>query len=513
MEKQIVINQLNPVFCQVQATDAIIFAHCLEYPKVFYKKSRSGFGKTRIDYSGDAFFSKKGPVWTFWSGLLPRIKRVCNGLGYPLNVIGEEHWNNPLNAKPKLSGITFRSDQSKMIEEALSVMRGTLLAPTGSGKTILIAGLTSCNPEKTLILADKKTAIVEQTFQEFKKFGFDVGMYTGDSHLTKFPKVTIATKQSIINHKLEPDEFSMVIIDEVHHLSNFKSEYAKILSQLLAPLRFGFTATYPGDNKREAQLAIESFIGPVISNLSIEEAAKMQILAIPKIKIIREPYSRSIHDLRTWADVHEIGIVNSEDHNFRVAQEAVTEMDEKKSVLIFVNHIEHAINIKEIIATQTPDLKFHMVHSSIGTKLTEQIKELTKVLDNFPYNKETLPERNTIADELILLKTQAKRLEENSKRQMEFKEKLIKKEIDGVVATSTWREGINIPSLDTIILAAGGKEIQKIIQEIGRGLRKTNEKDFVKIIDFFNPSHRFLIEHFGHRLCEYLDRKWQFIYE
>ena len=59
----------------------------------------------------------------------------------------------------------------------------------------------------------------------------------------------------------------------------------------------------------------------------------------------------------------------------------------------------------------------------------------------------------------------------------------------------------------------GGKEARKILQEIGRGLRKTDDKDHVEIIDFFNPSHKFLIEHFGMRFCEYLDNKWEFIYE
>ena len=69
-------------------------------------------------------------------------------------------------------------------------------------------------------------------------------------------------------------------------------------------------------------------------------------------------------------------------------------------------------------------------------------------------------------------------------------------------------EIINIPSLNCVIIAYGGKDSKRTLQTIGRGLRKTDEKDIVTIIDFFDPSHPSLINHFGHRISLYCEEGW-----
>jgi superfamily II DNA or RNA helicase len=55
-----------------------------------------------------------------------------------------------------------------------------------------------------------------------------------------------------------------------------------------------------------------------------------------------------------------------------------------------------------------------------------------------------------------------------------IKNKLINKEVRCVIATTVWREGIDIPSLDCVINAAGGKSEIMTLQGVGRGLRKTD---------------------------------------
>ena len=82
------------------------------------------------------------------------------------------------------------------------------------------------------------------------------------------------------------------------------------------------------------------------------------------------------------------------------------------------------------------------------------------------------------------------------------------KKIKGVVATAVFRKALNIRSLNTVINACGGKSEVMTLQAIGRGLRKTEDKEFVKIIDYFNPNSRYLIDHFGRRLCLYFREGW-----
>jgi len=56
--------------------------------------------------------------------------------------------------------------------------------------------------------------------------------------------------------------------------------------------------------------------------------------------------------------------------------------------------------------------------------------------------------------------------------------------------------------------AGGGKDELPVLQTIGRGLRRTDEKDKVIIYDFFDPSHPYLISHFGQRVTLYMDNGW-----
>jgi superfamily II DNA or RNA helicase len=77
-----------------------------------------------------------------------------------------------------------------------------------------------------------------------------------------------------------------------------------------------------------------------------------------------------------------------------------------------------------------------------------------------------------------------------------------------VISTTVWKEGINIVNLNNVINAGGGKSEIATIQAIGRGLRKTATKDMVRIFDFLDLGHPYLIAHAGERLCLYMDMGW-----
>ncbi len=515
---------IDPIECEVKAEDAMIFIKVLSYPKVFWKKkmyAEGKFGKEKINYIGSAFSFNKGPYWRFWTGLVPRIKTYLESSGTPLEIEGEQYWNDIYKSiHPSIPGETLREDQVEYINTCIEKTRGTIIAPTAYGKTFVQMGIVSALPsESFLILADKKV-IVNQTYQNFIDHEYtDVQRITGDyPYKGEFKKIVIATRQSIDKINIPPDQFSCIMIDEVHHLSSFNCNYAQILRGLLAPFRWGFTGTYPDKDKPEHQLAIESFIGPVIGEMTTQEAAKKEIIAIPKIKIVGLNFSQAVKDLKTWHDVNMHGIQLNEHHNETIVDCAVQDMQEGRIVLIFVNTVEHALYIDSLFKQHVNEFKVKMVHSSIGATLQKEIKQWEKKLksagplEHIDHEK-FLVEKKTAEYHLAATKEQARRLNVNSKKQELYKQWLTDRKIHGVIATSTWREGINIPSIETIILGGGGKESQKILQEIGRGLRRAPGKKFVKVIDFFNPSHRFLIEHFGMRFMQYLDKKWEFLYD
>lgn len=514
--RKVHINILDPIECEIDAKDAALIYEELSYEKTIWTKGK--YKKTPRPWTLSAFSFNKGPTWRFWTGLLPRVKSLLENKNCKIVLIGDKYWNSATAGaiSPKLKGETFRPYQKKFINDAILKTRGTIVSATGTGKTFIQLGIASCFPyDNILILVDKKV-ILNQTHEEaIKYFGKSRVQILENENKIKW--LNICTRQKFMNLVIAPDIFTIIMIDETHHLSSFKCQFQEIMQNMLAPLRFGFTGTYPKAHEKERILALEAFIGPRIGEYSIEDAAEDNVLAIPKIKIIREDESQAIKKLGPWHAVNELGIINNCDHNTLVVSEAISDMEKGNTVLIFVNTVEHMLNLDMLFKYRPEKFRVKMVHSSVG-KLPTEIKALEKKLDGlsvFLYmgTPGAAAKRRDIEDLIRIKKEYIRRLTHNAKRSEEYKQWLVDRKINGAIATSTWREGINIPSINSIYLAGGGKEARKILQEIGRGLRKTDDKKYVKIVDFFNPSHRFLIEHFGNRFCEYLDHKWEFIYE
>jgi len=262
--------------------------------------------------------------------------------------------------------------------------------------------------------------------------------------------------------KIDPqnyiDYYDGVLLDECHHLQSEKSTYSTIFKNLLAPIRLGFTATTRTTD--EAILVNEGLLGPVIETTTIQEAAELGILAKPKLKLIKAKYNPSITDLRKYADVYTYGIVKNEQRTKQIAEIVQDFYGQNKTGLIFVTQIEHG----NLIIAEIENL-FQYKAPFIQGEMPYEIRE-------------------------------------------EIKTKLIKNKIKICVATTSWREGVDIPNLDYVILSGGGKSEIQTLQGIGRGLRKTKDKDSVIIVDFLDLSHNYLIRQTGERLAVYSDNNW-----
>lgn len=453
------IELIDPIECRVSKKDAQKLIPCLSYKAVYWRKGQ--FAKKRTKYRKQCFSHKTKDFWYFYTGHLDRVEKFCGRKGIEVN--REQPKDFLLFDKPCIPDITFRKDQEKIIKDALSRQRGIIKAPTGSGKTILQLGIMSAFFGKNILLLAHTSSIVNQTVDKIRNFGWDCAQIGGGSSLIgEFfrGKIVIATIQSFA--KLNPDNynnfFGVVIVDEAHRVSSFDGQYAKVLSNLLAPVRLGFTATLP--YKKEAKMALEGLIGPLITEQTINEAAEKKILAVPKIKIIKSRFKQRVKELRNYQEVYQKGIVENLSRNKQIVDVVLGHKDKNESTLIFVNKIEQGENL---------------------------IKLFNKVGGfRVPFIKGDMS---------------------NERREI-IKKSLIKKKRLIVIATTAWKEGVDIPSLDVVINAGGGKSEIATLQSIGRGLRRTDEKNSVIIYDFFDPSSHFLVEHFGHRMSLYCENSW-----
>jgi len=442
---------IDPVVCAVSREDGLRIAEILRYKKVFYKKSP--FGMDRREYWKDCIPYKGKEYWYFYRGHLERIKDHVENVEYN----GDSLWIKP--REPSLPGITFRPDQLFLMKNAVEdkYQIGLILSPTGSGKTILQLGIISMFPDHRFLLLAHTAGIVSQTVEEARRFGIETQQIGGGVQFTgSFSgRLVVSTIQSFA--KIDPNMyytvFDGVIVDEAHRVSTFSGMYFEVLSHLMASIRLGFTATEPTDSE-EAIMALEGLLGPIVGELTINEAAKLGILAKPVIKLIKAPLSQSVKKLRKYQDVYQKGVVDNPERN-RLIANVIGGIVKNKTCLIFVNKIEH------------------------GEILSRLLLNAPFVQGDMSYDKRE-----------------------------KIKQDLIDKKIPVVVATTAWREGINIPTLDIIFNAGGGKTEIPVLQSLGRGLRRAEGKEEVLIYDVFDPSHHYLISHFGERLSLYFEQGW-----
>jgi len=444
----------SPIISRVTSGDWRILTPILSYKKSVwyqgqYQKKEKVVDKPVIDKSG-----------RFLTGFIPRIKEFCEKHKIPLEIeYGFEQ--GIFHLPPFLPGIELHDYQKNAIKQTLYKGRGIIHAPTGSGKTIIAGALINCLTIYKIIFIVHTKDLLNQTQDEFNKwFPGKIGII--GSGILEPNQITIAMIQTL--NRLGPTEFDsiphVVIVDEAHHISKFDGSYDKVLYRYInAPWRFGLTATL--GYLPEAQLAAEGHLGPVIAEVQMDELVDLGFLAKPKlrlIKITRNPHFRTI---KKYPDLYQAAIVENKIRNKRILECAKEFFDQGLSSLILVVRVEHGHILESMANNMFPELKLKYVHGGSEDEDREAVRK-----------------------------------------------GLTSGEMKVAVATVIFNEGVNIPPLGAVINAAGGKSEIAVLQKIGRGLRVTNNKKEVILVDFFDNSHNFLISHFGERLCLYFDQGW-----
>jgi len=348
-----------------------------------------------------------------------------------------------------------------MIEAACRLQRGVLKAPTGTGKTVVMIGLISCFPTCTsLILVHNKT-ILGQTIRELNRFGIDARQ-VGDGETSFDGQMVVATRQTMVKH-LDHEwlgKVDIVFVDECHLFGGMNGQYAKIMRALIAPMRIGFTATMPKD--RESAIGLEAVMGPIVDEVTYDEAQEKELLATPKVVLEPVPINSRIEQIsrqrNAYNHTYKVAIVENRQRNVRIMRWVRKLNEEGRTVIVFVKELPHGEELLTIAADMEIDA--HFVQGSTETKIRRQL-------------------------ELMLADGSAK----------------------CVISSSVWREGLNIPSLGGVIFAGGGKSETSLLQAIGRALRRTDTKSDALIIDFLDP-YRYMAEHAIERIITLQKLGW-----
>jgi len=364
--------------------------------------------------------------------------------------------------------IVLRDDQVEVVNRFFEHTQSLQEVATGAGKTIMTATLAHCCEKygRTIVIVPNKD-LVTQTEEDFVNVGLDVGVYYGDRKMLNHTH-TICTWQSlnILDKKSKNwdadiavtlaeflDGVSTVIVDEVHMA---KAEVLKnLLTQNLcnAPIRWGLTGTVPKDDF-EAQPIFAS-IGPVVGGIKAHELQEMGILSNLHVNVLQ------LIDLPEFGSYQEElkYLVTNKDRMTYISK-LVKGLSDSGNTLILVNRID------------------------TGKLLTEMI------------------------DDAVFISGEIK----GTKRKEEYKEHATSDNKITVATYGVAAVGINIPRIFNLVLLEPGKSFVRVIQSIGRGIRKAEDKDFVQIWDLTSTC-KFAKRHLTTRKKFYKDAKYPFTLE
>lgn len=143
---------------------------------------------------------------------------------------------------------------------------GTVVLPTGAGKTFVAIGAIASVRRSTLVVAPTIDLMSQWYSLLVDTFGTEIGILGGGYH--EIRDITVTTYDSAYIYSADyGDRFDLVVFDEVHHLPSAKCQQIPMMST--AWCRLGLTATY--ERQDGAHDLLEFLIGPVVYRLGVND--------------------------------------------------------------------------------------------------------------------------------------------------------------------------------------------------------------------------------------------------
>jgi superfamily II DNA or RNA helicase len=362
--------------------------------------------------------------------------------------------------------IMLRDYQVEIVNNFLKNPQCIQEVATGAGKTIMTAALSKSVEQygRSIVIVPNKSLVV-QTEADYINLGLDVGVYFGDRKEYN-KRHTICTWQSLnnllkntkageaeVNIKEFIEDVVCVMVDEVHmaKADALKTLLTGVFSQI--PIRWGLTGTIPKAVYEQVSLLVS--LGPVIGKLSAAELQEKGVLAQCHVNIIQMKDGVEFTNYQS-----ELKHLLEDEKRLDKIAELIDKIKDTGNTLILVDRV----NAGRELVSRLPDSVF----ISGETKLTERKEEYDEV---------------KISDNKVIVATY------------------------GVAAV-----GINIPRIFNLILIEPGKSFVRVIQSIGRGIRKAEDKEHVMIWDITSDC-KFAKRHLTQRKAYYKEAKYPFSIE
>jgi superfamily II DNA or RNA helicase/HKD family nuclease len=364
----------------------------------------------------------------------------------------------PSNLATLISNIDVRPyDYQRLMLEQLNVerrvhgrFRNLVVAATGTGKTVLAAldyrreVQNAGRPLRLLFVAHRKEILTQSqaTFRQVMRDGNFGGLYV-DGERPQPGQSVFASIQSLARldlNKIAPDSWDFVVIDEFHHAA--ADTYTKLLTHLTPRFLVGLTAT---PERADGEDILHFFGGRIATELRLWDAIDRNLLS---------PFQ--YFGLADGVDISQC---------WRRGQLDMTELDN-----VFSAHNARAHRILSEVATHVLNpRKMRALGFCVGKSHARFMAR--------EFERKGLP-------------AMALTSETPSEERAAAIRKLNSGEICALFTVDLFNEGVDVPAIDTVLMLRPTDSATIFLQQLGRGLRLSENKSCLTVLDFIGHAHR-----------------------
>ena len=351
--------------------------------------------------------------------------------------------------KPNQMQTTFLSNLQELREKGEK--RALLISATGTGKTYASAfAIRDMKPKRVLFLVHREQ-IAKKSIDSYKKiFGTSVtyGLLSGTSKETGASFIfatrdTMGKEETL--HLFAPDEFDIIVVDEVHRAG--AATYQRIMNYFKPAFWLGMTATPERTDNFDIY---KLFDHNIACEIRLQQALEDDLLC---------PF-------------HYFGITD-----ITVDGETISDKEDLRSFnrLVSEERVKHIIdNIRYF------GFSGDRVRGLVFVSRRDEGKELSRLFNQKGY------------------KTVFLSGEDSQEERIDAIDRLVNEDredgLDYIFSVDVFNEGIDIPEVNQVIMLRPTESPIIFVQQLGRGLRKSEDKEFVVVLDFIgNYTNNYMI--------------------
>lgn len=373
----------------------------------------------------------------------------------------------PLGQLPKIK-VKLRDYQKEAIESWSQEKMGSIVLPTGAGKTIIGLKIIEMINSPTLIVVPTLDLIKQWTQILSQSFNIEIGNIGGGTE--NIQAITVSTYDSAyIKASSIGNKFLLIVFDEVHHLP--APSYRLIAETYIAPFRLGLTATLEREDHLDADFPY--LIGKTTFRITANELAKNNYLANYVIErkqtfMSEEEYQKYKENMTLYHTcLRKIGLKMNSYNSFKRLIMISSRNNLARRALVARNK---AIDIALNSRSKMDEIR----------KILSENKNIKTIIFT-QHNKLVYDISNAFLIPFITYKSSR---EEREDVLGGFKDG----RYNAIVTSKVLDEGIDVPDAQLGILVSGTGSSREFVQRLGRLLRPKNDNQQARLIEIVSSG-------------------------